>query len=99
MLSDASAERGRVLWTKITPGSPPFVERSCTSCHGKDLRQPGVQISTKKPIEPMAPSITPSRFTDREKVEKWFLRNCKWTFGRACTEQEKSDFLAFLITG
>ena len=41
----------------------------------------------------MAPSVNPKRFTDLKKVEKWFRRNCKWTWGRECNAQEKADIL------
>jgi hypothetical protein len=44
----------------------------------------------------LAPSAQSDRFSDPEKVEKWFKRNCTWTWGRECTAQEKGDFLAYL---
>jgi hypothetical protein len=44
----------------------------------------------------MAPSVNPQRLTDARKIEKWFKRNCEWTWGRACTIQEKGDILRFL---
>jgi hypothetical protein len=47
-------------------------------------------------IKPMAPSVNPGRYQDGKKIEKWFLRNCKWTFGRECTVQEKTDTLSWL---
>ncbi len=53
-------------------------------------------IKTGKVIKPMAASKNPERFQDSKKVEKWFLRNCKWTFGRQCTVQEKIDTLSWL---
>ena len=43
-------------------------------------------------------SAAKKRFKKLKKVEKWFKRNCKWTFGRTCTEQEKGDMLAYLLT-
>ena len=70
--------------------------RSCTSCHGEQLNKKGKHIVTDKVIQPMAPSVNPERLTDQKKIEKWFRRNCKWTFGRECTAQEKGDFLSFL---
>ena len=71
-------------------------ERSCTSCHGDTSRLLGRHIKTRKLIQPMAPSVNPERYQDSKKIEKWFLRNCKWTLGRACTVQEKADILAWL---
>jgi len=70
--------------------------RTCATCHGKDLRQAGKHATTRKLIEPMAPSANAERFTDAAKVEKWFLRNCKWTWGRECSAQEKGDLLQYL---
>jgi hypothetical protein len=90
-----SAERGDTLWhSKHTAADGK--ERDCTLCHGTDLKNPGKHIKTGKVIDPMAPSVNHKRFTDIDKVEKWFLRNCKWTFGRECTAQEKGDLLKYL---
>ena len=86
----ADAERGRQLWQKK------FAERSCTSCHTQDLAASGKHVTTSKIIEPMAPSANTERLTDARKVEKWFLRNCKWTLGRECTAQEKADFIVYI---
>ena len=69
----------------------------CTSCHGTTPQQSG-ETRTAKPIDPMAVSKTSDRFTDKRKVDKWFLRNCKGVIGRECTAQEKVDFIAFLAT-
>jgi hypothetical protein len=44
----------------------------------------------------MAPSVNAERLTEAKKMDKWFLRNCKWTLGRACTAQEKGDVLMWL---
>ncbi len=86
------AARGERLWMQQ------HGDRSCTSCHGKDLTKPGKHQRTGKTIEPMAPSVNPERLTDVRKIEKWFLRNCKWTLGRECSAQEKADILAWLRT-
>jgi hypothetical protein len=86
--------RGENLWIKTfaTEGE----QRACTSCHGTDQRRPGRQANTGKEIAPMSPAVNPERLRDPAKVEKWFTRNCKWTLGRECTPQEKSDFLGYL---
>jgi hypothetical protein len=44
----------------------------------------------------MAVSMTPDRFTDPEKVAKWFSRNCNGVLGRDCTAVEKGDFITYL---
>ena len=85
------SERGETLWK-----SRSYEGRQCADCHGPDLTQGGRHERTKKPIEPMAPSVNPSRYTDLKKVEKWFTRNCKSTLGRECTAQEKGDVLEYL---
>jgi len=90
----ASAEHGKELWQQEVQMEGEA--RSCTSCHGTDLTQTGHHASTKKPIKPMAKSVSPQRYEDPKKVAKWFKRNCKWTWGRECTPQEQDDILAYL---
>jgi len=85
-----SSEAGNTAWIRDSNG------RSCTSCHTDSVYATGRHIRTGKVIEPMAPSVNPERLTDRKKINKWFLRNCKWTFKRECTAQEKGDILLWL---
>ena len=87
-----SAGRGETLWQR--PGSNS--NRRCSSCHGTDLGQPGRHQRTRKPIAALSPAVEPKRLSDPKKVEKWLLRNCKWTWGRVCTAQEKGDLLSFI---
>jgi hypothetical protein len=94
----ADAAAGAAGWTKEYPqtdGSPP---RSCVTCHGRDLTAPGRHAVTNKVIEPLAPSVNPQRLTDQAKVEKWLLRNCRWTLGRECTPGEKANFVSYIET-
>ena len=86
----ASRDKGKALWMKSQG------ERSCTTCHGLEITQPGKHIRTKKIIDPMAPSVNKDRLTDERTIEKWFKRNCKWTFKRECTLTEKADILHWL---
>lgn len=86
-----SAIDGDRRWHGIEPNN-----RSCMSCHLESLYVQGRHERTGKVIEPMAPSVNPERLTDPKKIKKWFLRNCKWTFGRECTAQEKGDILLWL---
>lgn len=90
-----SAEAGRALWTaeRAVPGEAP---RACPACHTADLKAPGKHVETGKPIDPLAPSANPDRLTDGRQIEKWLLRNCKWTLGRECSPQEKGDLLTFI---
>ena len=91
----ADAEQGKQLWQKTFNKND---ERSCASCHTKDLTQNGKHIKTNKDIKPMSPSVNLERLTDSKKINKWFKRNCKWTLGRECTAQEKSNFLVYIET-
>jgi cytochrome c553 len=92
-----SADTGKAAWKREVTASDGKL-RSCTGCHGPDLTQQGKHAQTQKIIAAMAPSVNPKRLTDRKKVEKWLQRNCKWTWGRECTPQEKGDILAYLST-
>jgi hypothetical protein len=85
-----SARAGQATWFRDKDG------RSCTSCHSDSVFVKGRHERTGKVIEPMAPSVNPERYTDRKKINKWLLRNCKWTFKRECTIQEKGDVLLWL---
>jgi len=85
-----NAERGKAFWITENNG------RACAQCHGADVTRPGKHVRTSKPIEPMAPSVNPSRLSDEKTIEKWLLRNCKWTLGRECTIQEKADVITWL---
>jgi hypothetical protein len=89
-----SAERGQAFWTAKHTGGKPDTP-SCTSCHGADPLGPG-QTRAGKAIDPMAVSKTPARFTEAEKVAKWFTRNCMSVLGRECTALEKGDVLTYL---
>lgn len=91
---DASA--GARRWTENFTDAASGKPVNCASCHQADLRQPGKHTRTLKPIEPMAPAANPQRLTDIKKIEKWFLRNCKGTWDRECTAQEKGDFLVYI---
>jgi hypothetical protein len=91
-----SANRGKALYeAKHTGGKPD--QPSCTSCHTSSPRLPG-KTRAGKEIEPMAVSVTPTRFTDGEKVDLWFKRNCVGVTGRECTPLEKGDFLTYLLS-
>ena len=88
-------QAGQRLWLD-TFTAKDGLERSCTTCHGDNLKQAGRHIRTKKLIKPMAPSVNPDRLTKTRDIKKWFKRNCKWTLGRECTAVEKADLLSFI---
>jgi cytochrome c553 len=93
---DFSAQAGEALWSKEFTEARSGKARSCATCHGRNLGETGKHAETGKAIEPMRPAVNAKRLTDAKHVEKWFLRNCKWTYGRECTPQEKGDFLMFI---
>lgn len=90
------ADRGAALWTAEQAAPDGGAARSCASCHPADQSQPGRHVRTGETIEPMSPAANPARLTDPAEIEKWLARNCKWTFGRECTPQEKGDLLSFI---
>ncbi len=89
-----SAERGKILFEAKAGGGKPDTP-SCTTCHSASPLSVG-ETRAGKPIEPLAVSKNPERFTDLKKVSKWFRRNCKSVLGRECTPQEKGDFLTYM---
>lgn len=94
--SGFSAMRGEKLHvTKFSGGKQETP--ACTSCHADSPRSAG-RTPAGKPIEAVAVSVTPARYTDPAKVEKWFKRNCSDVLGRDCTALEKGDWLTYMIS-
>jgi len=91
-----NADHGKAMWTQTKFNQEAGKDVNCATCHGTDLSKAGKHAKTGKEIGAMSPKVNPERYTDAAKIEKWFGRNCKWTYGRECTAQEKADFLAFL---
>ncbi len=71
---------------------------SCASCHTDNPKSAGRHEKTGKEILPLAPVVNRERFTDSAKTEKWFKRNCQDVLERACSAQEKGDFLSYLLS-
>ncbi len=91
-----SASRGETLsHTMFAQGKSETP--ACTTCHSASPLKMG-ETRAGKPIQPMAVSVTPDRYTVPKKVAKWFRRNCKSVLGRDCTSLEKGDFLTFMIS-
>ncbi|HHI92281.1 MAG TPA: DUF1924 domain-containing protein [Gammaproteobacteria bacterium] len=91
-----SAQKGGQLWQREVVSTKDGRARSCTTCHGNDLRSTGKHTKTGKVIEPLSPAVNAERLSSAKKIRKWFKRNCKWTWGRECTPQEKGDLLSFI---
>lgn len=71
---------------------------SCASCHTDNPKSAGKHDKTGKEIAPLAPSANNARFTDYGNAEKWFKRNCQDVLERACTAQEKGNFIAYILS-
>ena len=94
--SGFSAERGKKLHvTKFAGGKAETP--SCTSCHADNPHSAG-RTPAGKSIEALAVSVTPTRYTDPAKAEKWFKRNCNDVMGRECTPLEKGDWLSYMVS-
>ena len=91
-----NVQKGEQLWQQEVMNAKDGRARSCTTCHGNDLRSTGKHIKTGKVIEPLSPVVNAERLSSVKKIRKWFKRNCKWTWGRECTPQEKGDLLSFM---
>lgn len=95
--SSFSAARGEQFYhAKRVHGSGKTV--SCAVCHTDNPKAAGRNDKTSKEILPLAPIANKDRLTDKAKVEKWFKRNCQDVLERACTAQEKGDFLSYLLS-
>jgi mono/diheme cytochrome c family protein len=90
-----SAQRGETLFRSRWSGGDARTP-SCTACHTADPRKPGQNAKTGRPIDPVAVSANPGRFTDAATVEKQFTRDCKSVLGRECTPLEKGDYITYL---
>jgi len=88
-----AAAAGEKLYKTVGPN-----QLSCASCHTDSPKNAGKHAKTNKAIDPLAPSANPKRFTDAAQVEKWFKRNCNDALGRACTTQEKGDFMTYVLS-
>jgi len=91
-----SAEKGRAFY--VAKQGATGRAASCSTCHTEDPKAGGRHAKTGKDIRPLAPSANAERLSDAAKVEKWFGRNCNDVLGRACTAQEKGDFMSYLMS-
>ena len=89
---DFSAARGQAFYSANTG------DLSCASCHTDSPKAAGQHATTGKDILPLAPSANAERFSDLTKVEKWFKRNCNEVLKRACSAQEKGDFMSYVLS-
>jgi len=95
-VAEFDPEAGRRLFTEKHAHSSGET-RSCTTCHTDNPAASG-KTPVGKVIEPISPAANKERFTDPKKVEKWFARNCKWVLERECTDKEKGDYIAFMLS-
>ncbi|GAP38775.1 DUF1924 domain-containing protein [Piscinibacter sakaiensis] len=98
-LAHWSAEAGRP--GDVARGEAFFGRRndagaSCAGCHGMPPTGPGRHAATGKRLDPLAPAVHPTAFTERARTDKWFRRNCRDVLDRECSPAEKADVLAYL---
>lgn len=93
--SGFSAARGEELFRTRRAGGDARTP-ACTACHTEDPRSQGRNAKTGRPIEAVAVSVDPERFTDIDEVEEQFRRDCDAVLGRACTPLEKGDYITFM---
>ena len=93
---DFSAEAGARAWTREVAAPDGGAARSCATCHRTDLSGSGRHVRTGKSIEALSPRANSRRLSDRKRIEKWLKRNCRWTWGRDCTPQERGDLLTYI---
>jgi hypothetical protein len=91
-----SAAAGETLFRTAWAGGDSRTP-SCTACHTEDPRAMGRNAKTGRPIEPVAVSVKPDRFTDPDEVAKQFRRDCEAVLGRHCTAREKGDYITFMM--
>ena len=91
--SGFSAARG-AQWFASRHGT----DWSCATCHTASPLASGRHATTGRAIAPLAPAANPQRLTDTAKIEKWFKRNCNDVLGRARTQAEKGDAIAWLTS-
>lgn len=91
--SKGDAEQGRVFFTSTHAN-----DWSCATCHHAPPTTAGEHASTGKRIAPLAPAMNPDAFTNQRRTDKWFRRNCNDVLERTCTEQEKANVLAYLLS-
>ncbi|RDU62589.1 hypothetical protein CQA43_06230 [Helicobacter ganmani] len=93
---DFDAKRGEVIFSTKNKGKNDTL-LSCQSCHNVDLKTPATNVFTNKTLEPLAPSVNPTRLSDVKEVKKWLKRNFKDVFLREGSAREKGDVLYYLI--
>lgn len=82
---------GQELWSKeLIPG------KSCTTCHTSDIKKSGKHTKTKKTIKPLSPLVNKKSLTSVRKINKWLKRNCKFTYDRECSVDEKISFIEYI---
>lgn len=94
--SGFSAARGEALFRSRNTANPEVA--SCTACHTEDPTRPGRHHKTGRAIDPVAVSANPKRFTEADKVDERFGRDCKNVLGRPCTPAEKGDYITFMAS-
>jgi len=98
-----SAEEGKAFFNREViqfkgDTKKPGKAIACASCHTANPADAGKHIVTGKPIKPLSPEVNPKRFSSVENVEKKFKKHCNEVVGSDCSDQEKGNYIAYLLT-
>jgi len=98
-----SAEEGKAFFNREViqfkgDAKNPGKAIACASCHTANPADAGKHIVTGKPIKPLSPEVNPKRFSSVENVEKKFKKHCNEVVGSDCSDQEKGNYIAYLLT-
>jgi len=96
--STLSAKAGRAFYTKKVVDRFNSKDVSCSSCHTDNPASEGKHKETGKPIQPLAPSVNPERFSDASKTERNFSKHCRDLYKKDCSDQDKGDYVTYLLT-
>jgi len=71
---------------------------SCSSCHNDPPTTEGTDQDSDEQVKILAPAFNARAFTKEKKVTKNFRKYCNNVVGRECTDAEKADILAYLMS-
>ena len=91
-----SADAGREFYVKKYTRKGK--EESCSTCHTDNPASKGKHSETGKVIQELSPAVNPRRFSNLQHVEENFSKHCQDIIGRDCTQQEKGNYVTYLLT-
>lgn len=91
-----SADDGRAFYTKKVEVNGK--DLSCSACHTDSPANTGKHNETGRAIKPLAPSVNPKRFSNRNKSEMAFSKHCRDLYGKDCAPGDKANYVTYLLT-